>query len=311
MSFPDSADHLPAHPGTEWLAAMESVADEDGYLDPLGPNHWAFFAETGTTLLVTFERAEQIEANDGNMPGAWDLAKRNGWSLLCLIARGETFWRAPEVWGYFDRLVDDAFFDDFDQVLFYGSGPAGYAAASYVVAAPGARALLLAPRATLAPAIAGWDRRHLAQRRLDFSSRYGYAPDMTEGADHVWLIHDPLSPGDNAHAALFRRDWTTMLHTRWGGEQPERSMPATVLDQVIQAAMAGTLTPAGFAALWRARRRSPAWVRSLLTAISVKGNRQRQIRVLRQVLSEQPIPRFERRLAALLAQDEPEGTAED
>ncbi|WP_112312348.1 phosphoadenosine phosphosulfate reductase [Pseudogemmobacter bohemicus] len=314
MPFPDGADTLPAHPGNEWLAAMDIIADEDGYLDPLGPDHWAFFAETGTTLLVTFERAEQIQAASDTMPGSWALAQSNGWSSLCLIARGETFWRAPEVWGYFDRLVDDAFFDDFDQVLFYGSGAAGYAAASYVVAAPGARALLLSPRATLVPDIAGWDRRHLPQRRLDFTSRYGYAPDMTEGAGQVWLVHDPLSPTDNAHAALFRRSWTTMLHSRWGGEQPERTMPPGMLDQLITGAMDGTLSPEGFAALWRGRRRSPAWVRNLLGAIASKGNRHRQIAVLRQVLAEHPIPRFERRLAALLAQADapmPEKPAED
>ena len=43
---------------------MEEIAEEDGYLDPLGAKHWAFFAETGPVLLVTFERAEQIRARD-------------------------------------------------------------------------------------------------------------------------------------------------------------------------------------------------------------------------------------------------------
>ena len=174
------------------------------YLERVGARHWAFFAEDRPNLLVTFERAETIRARDDQLPAAYAMAKARGWSLLTLMAEGETWWRDRAVWGYFDRLVDDAFFDDFDQVLFHGAGAAGYAACAYAVTAPGARVLAVAPRATLDPEVAGWDRRHMAARRFDFTSRYGYAPDMTEGAAHVWLVHDPLNPLDAMHAALFR-----------------------------------------------------------------------------------------------------------
>lgn len=297
---PVRPDSLAARPGQEWLAAMEEIAEEDGYLDPLGAKHWAFFAETGPVLLVTFERAEQIRAREGNLPAGMALAQENGWSFLCVIAEGETFWRAPEVWGYFDRLVDDAFFDDFDQVLFYGAGPAGYAAASYVVAAPGARALLLAPRATLAPELAGWDRRHLAARRLDFTTRYGFAPDMTEGAERVWLIHDPLIGADNAHAALFRRPWVSALPMRFAGEQPERMLQTSaLLAGVIGAAMTGRLTRQSFAALWRARRSSPAYLKRLMHLAASKGHTRLEEITCRAGAVRLKAPRFVRRLAEI------------
>lgn len=302
MQDPFSAQSLSARPGHQWLAAMEAIAEEDGYLDPLGPGHWAFFAETGTSLIVTFERAEAIRAREGNMPAGWALAQQKGWSFLCLIAEGETFWRAPEVWGWFDRLVDDAFFDDFDRVLFCGAGAAGYAAASYVVAAPGARALLIAPRATMAPEIAGWDRRHLGARRLDFTSRYGYAPDMTEGAEKVWLVFDPLNPPDCAHAALFRRPWVTPLHTRWTGELPERHLAsAGVLDSILAEAMEGRLTPAGFAAHWRARRDSAVYLRALLTTAAGRGRPGLEEAICRSATQRLKAPRFARRLAEIAA----------
>ncbi|PTE12919.1 hypothetical protein [Pseudogemmobacter blasticus] len=268
--MPDTA-HPTDHSEAGWLAAMEAVAEEDGYVERLGVRHWAFFAEAGPQLLVTFERAEAVRARADRMPAGHALAKARGWSVLTILAEGETFWRDPAVWGYFDRQVDDAFFDDFDQVLFLGAGPGGYAAAAYLVAAPGARAVLVAPRATLDPAIAGWDRRHRAARRFDFTRRYGYAPDMTAGADHVWLVHDPLHAPDAAHAALFRRPWVTVLNARHTGEAVAARLTSSgVLAQTVEAAMAGKLTAPGFARLWRARRGLPAYLADLLAETTVR-----------------------------------------
>jgi hypothetical protein len=285
---------------TDWLKPMEAVAEDDGYLEPLGPRHWAFFAESGPELLVTFERAEALRAREGNMPALWPLAQARGWSLLTILAEGETFWRAPAVWGYFDRLVDDAFFDDFDRVLFYGAADAGYAAAAYLVAAPGAAAVLVAPRATLLPEVAGWDRRHRAARRLDFTSRYGYAPEMTEGAGNVWVIHDPLNLPDAAHAALFRRPWTTVLHARRTGEATERALRATkALEPVLTEAMDGSLTPVSWARAWRGRRANPAYLRQTLAAAA--GHPRREIGICRSVAQRLRAPRYINRLAELTA----------
>jgi hypothetical protein len=43
--------------------------------------------------------------------------------------------------------VDDGFFDEFEQVIFYGSGSSGYAAAAFSVAAPGATVIAVQPQA--------------------------------------------------------------------------------------------------------------------------------------------------------------------
>lgn len=288
-----------------WLSAMDAVADEDGYLDQLGPSHWAFFAETGPALLVTFERAEEIRARDGQMPAAWSLCREKGWSLLTLIAEGETFWRDRAVWGYVDRLVDDAFFDDFDSVLFYGAGAGGYAAAAYVVAAPGARALLVAPRATLDPGLAGWDNRHRAARRLDFTRRYGFAPDMTEGARQVWLIRDPLNLPDAVHASLFRRPWTTLLAAPRTGEATEATLQAIeVLDPLLIAAMDGSLTPGLYAQLWRKRRDHMPWLRQILADAAQSGHPAREAAICRSVTGRMKAPKFAKRLADLTAKTE-------
>ena len=283
---------------------MIDIAETDGDFLPLGDRHWAFFTEDRPILLVTFEEAGAIRDRENNLPEHYGLAKARGWSLLTIIADGETWWRDPAVYRYFDRLADDGFLEDFDRVLFYGAGPAGYAAAAFSVTVPSAELVLIAPRATLDPARAGWDDRHRIARRLNFNSRYGYAPDMTEGASHVWLIHDPMHRPDAMHAALFQRPWVTPLLARYTGEGTEDALiEMRVLDRIIEAAMDGKLTPQYFAWLWRGRRSNASYLRSILSVARLSGHPKREIMICRSVTSRLNAPRFARRLAELTGED--------
>jgi hypothetical protein len=284
----------------DWLRALQAATEEDGDFLPLGARHWAFFVEDKPTLLITFEQAADIRERADQMPEHHSLAKARGWSHLCIISEGETWWRDPAVYRYFDRLVDDGFLEDFDRVLFYGAGAAGYAAAAFSVAAPGAHVLLVAPRATMDPARAGWDNRHLAARRLSFTDRYGYAPEMTEGAAQVWLIHDPLNGRDAMHAALFHRPAVTMLPARHTGEGTEDTLiEMQVLDRIIASAMDGKLTRFGFSRLWRGRRSNASYLRAVLYAAYRSGRPEREIMICRSVTRRLRAPRFARRLAEL------------
>ena len=284
----------------EWQSAMLAIAEGDGDFLPLGDRHYAFFAEERPVLLVTFEDAAALREREGNLPEHFALAKARGWSLLTILAEGETWWRDPAVFGYFDRLADDGFLEDFDRVIFYGAGPAGYAAAAFSITAPGAELVLVAPRATLDPARAGWDERHRIARRINFRSRYGFAPDLTESAAHVWLIHDPLHHPDAMHAALFHRSWVTPLYARYTAEGTEDTLrEMRVLDQILEAAMDGKFSPAVFAWLWRGRRSNGSYLRAILSAARLTGHRKREIKICRSVTARLNAPRFARRLAEL------------
>ena len=284
----------------DWQRAMDAATEDDGYLTPLGDRHWAYFLERKPTLLVTFDSADAIRAQDDTMPLHHAMTRSRDWSHLCVICEGETWWRDPAVFRYFDRLVDDGFLDDFDHVVFYGAGIAGYAAAAYSAVAPGAQVVLVAPCATMDPARAGWDDRHRSARRVDFTDRYTYAPDMTEGAGQVWLIYDPHNPLDAMHAALFHRPWTTCLLTRHVGEGTEDTLiEMRILDRILEAAAQNALTRDRFARLWRGRRSNASYLRALLAEAKASGHTRREIKICRSVTSRLRAPRFERRLAEL------------
>lgn len=271
----------------DWRDAFEAVVEEAGYLERLGQRHWAFFVDEGPVLLVTFERLSDVRARGaGALPLLHGLAQKNGWSHLCLLAEGETWYRDPRVWGYFDRLVDEGFFEDFDRVMFHGAGMGGYAACAFSVVAPGATVLAIAPRASLARDVASWDRRDLGARGLDFTSRYGYAPDMIDGAQAVFTMHDPRVDADAMHAALFRKPWVKAFRCPQLGADPETHLHQMgVLEPLVEAACAGTLTPALWARLWRGRRDYGPWVRSTQILLAEQGNPLREALFLRAALA--------------------------
>ena len=291
---PDPADKA------AWLARIEEVGEESGYFQPLGDRHWAYFIDESPTLLVTFETVAAVMAEPDRLPKGHALARAKGWSHLCIIADGETWYRDPAVYRYFDRLVDDAFFEDFDRVVFYGTGMGAYAACAYSVTAPGATVLAVQPLATLDPGVTGWDRRRRAARRMNFTDRYGYAPDMVEGAGQVFILFDPHQPYDAMHAALFTKPFVTMLRTRHVGTDVEKALDQMkILSQLIDAAGESQLTPDLFARAFRARRDNAPYLRRLVTILDQLGRPTLAIRAARSALKRVDAPKLRKHLAEL------------
>jgi hypothetical protein len=300
---PSATDASRATDRASWLRAIDDIGEEAGYFQTLGARHWAYFVDDSPTLLVTFQTVDAIRANATQLPSGDAIARKHGWSHLCIIADGDTWYRDPAVYRFFDRQVDDAFFEDFDSVVFYGAGMGGYGACAFSVTAPGATVLAISPRATLDPARAGWDKRDRAQRRLDFQSRYGYGPDMTEGAGQVFVAYDPEFAPDAMHAALYHRRWVTDLHTHHLNDQVETGLAQMgILTPMIEAAATGKLSPKSFARLWRARRKFAPYLKTLLIKAKSSQHPSREFHICNNATRRLNAPAFRQRLAELEAE---------
>lgn len=281
-----------------WRARLDALVAEEGYFEPLGRHHHAFFIDAGPRLLVSFEAAARVRERPGGLPLAVDAARPHGWSALAIMAEGDSWWRDRAVYGYVDRLVDDAFFEDFEQVAFFGAGAGGYAACAFSVAAPGAHVLAIRPQATLDPALAGWDRRFRDRRRLCFTDRYGHAPDMIEGAGRVFVAYDPLVAEDAMHAALFRGRHVSHLRLPGAGPVPEAMLAEMgVLPQLLQLLGEGRLDAAAVFRAWRARRDHAPWLRRMLARAAPAGPA-RVAHLATAVLARHDLPKFRRALRA-------------
>lgn len=289
---------------TEWLDELRLIGESRGFSEPLGKNHAAVFVEDGDTLLVTFESMSGIEALSGTRtPFGFDMVRSHGWSSLSVLSHGDTWFRDPRIFGFFDQLLDDGFFDEFENVIFYGAGPCGYAAAAYSVAAPGARVLMLQPQATLDPRVTEWDDRFPEQRRLDFTSRYGFAPDMIDAAQQAHVLYDPRERLDAMHSALFERR-NVMRHRMpfMGGALQSDLMALDLLPAILEAVAEDKLNTSSFAEIMRARRDHPPYLRRIMARLDADGRDTLTHILCKNVVSRMHAPRFRRRLAALDAQ---------
>lgn len=277
-----------------WRARIEEIGEELGYYQPVGERHAAFFVDDAPVLLVTFETAESIRAGSpGQMPLGYQIARAEGWSQLCLIAHEDSWYRDPAVYGYLDRLVDEAFFEDFDRVVFYGADMGGYAAAAFSVAAPGATVLTIRPQATLDARMTEWDTRFLRHRRLDFTSRYGFAPDMIEGARDVFLLYDPDRVQDAMHAALFARPHVARLRCRHMGGRLEGELARMgLLPELLRLAGRGELSAAAFHRLYRARRDHLPYLLRVLKRLEARAHHGLTALLARWALQRQDHPRL-------------------
>lgn len=287
-----------------WMSRAEGIAEEFGYADPIGPSHTALLVDAGRSLLVTFESVAGVRrGNADHAPTGWGFVQSHGWSSLTLLSDQDVDWyRHPSVYGYFDRLIDDGFFDDFDEILFYGAGPAAYAAAAFSVAAPECRVLLIQPQATLDVTQARWDRRFPEARRLDFTSRFGFAPMMVETADHVSVLHDPSVLEDAVHAAMFQGDNTTHHACGYLGPDAHRGLADMgILAALLEAAMSGDLDDAEFATLWRARRTHLPYLRTLMHRLEADGHDLLLARLCKHASAHNGRPIFAKKLIELEA----------
>ncbi|MEL6645242.1 MAG: phosphoadenosine phosphosulfate reductase [Pseudomonadota bacterium] len=283
----------------EWLAELAEIGRERGYYEPVGAVHSALFVDQSLdVLLVAFDTIASARASSGDgTPHALSVAEANGWSLLQMVAKGPTWFRDPAVYAHFDRLVDDAFFEDFDRIVFYGAGMCGYAAAAYSVAAPGATVIAMAPQATLDPDVALWDDRFVGMRRTDFTSRYGFAPDMLEAAGEAYIVYDPAVELDAMHAALFRGPQVSHIRYRNGGVHIGADfLEMGILSPILQHAASGTLTAGVFYQALRQRRDHLPYLRGLLNRVHIEDRDYLVALLCRAVLRQHSAPRFRHHL---------------
>lgn len=269
-----------------WCQRMQDVAGDDGFAERLGERHAAVFIEKKPVLLVSFESFDAIrERSEAAHPIGWEMMKALGWSQLCLVSDGDTWFRDRHVFGFFDRLIDDGFFEDFEQVIFYGAGPGGYAATAFSLSAPGARVLALQPQATLDPRITEWDDRFRPMRRTDFTARFGYGPDMLEAADKAFIVYDQENELDAMHASLFTRPNVTKIRVRFLDTNLEAAfLRMQVLYRMLAQLSADKLTPVNIAKLLRARQKDAPYQFTLLRHLQAQERHRLVIHLCNDVL---------------------------
>jgi len=297
----DADDNIPDEVSTveELHEMLRRYALRGGWQRQIDAEHWASFVRRGPTLLVTFESVADTLARPGGLPLGIDFVEDKGWSLLHIVAEGETGFRSSAMFDFLDALSEDETLQAYERTVFYGAGLGGYAACAFSVILPGARVVAFAPRATLDPRRAPWDTRDRALRRRDVSGRYADAPALVEGAMQVFVLYDPHVALDAMHAGLFPACNTTLLACPFCGPQPQVVLrQIDILHALVEQAAQERLDSSSFFRHFRSRRQSGTYLRNLLLALDGRDKPLMTARLCRYVLERRRAPAFRKRLAA-------------
>lgn len=290
----------PAQDKSAWRDQLRALGDAEGFFEELGPQHTALHIKRGDTLIVTFENLDHV-FDDGadKMPWGYDFVTKRGWSMLGMMAHDWTWYRDENVYDFFDRLRDEGFFDGFKRVVFYGASMGGYAAAAFSAACPDATVVLISPQASLSRTDTSWETRYHKAWKRDFSTRYGFAPDMIRTAEKVYLFYDPLMGLDAMHASLFRGDNVVKLRCRYFGHRiASMWIRLGILKPIVEQSIAGTLTEPAFYKMLRARREDMRYQREMLERLEKKKRPWMIAQYCSAVLARRGGPKFRKAMRA-------------
>jgi hypothetical protein len=144
-------------------------------------------------------------------------------------------------------------------------------------------------------------------RRLDFTHRYGYAPDMLDAAEQAFVFYDPYVTLDAAHAAMFTRSNVKKFRMPHMGSRLQSHMAGMrILLPTIRAAADNNLTTRKFAKLMRARRENRTYLYDMMLKLDANGRHDLTKMLCTHVTRDgKRAPRFEKRLAQLNKQEAP------
>lgn len=250
-----------------WAEKFAAIAGDGGFYEDLSNEHKALYVAQDKTLVVSFENLDDARQDKANrLPWGMGFLTSHGWSALGIMAHGHTWYRDPALIALFDRLQEEAFFAQFDRVVFYGVSMGGYAATAYAACCPGADVIVVNPQATLSRAVTlGWETRFKPAWGRDFEGRYGYGPDGVRAANKVWLFYDPTIPQDAIHATLYTGSNIEKIRCRRMGHgmlTTWRQMG--VLSHIITACITGTATRQSIYRWLTARKTNPFYQKRML-----------------------------------------------
>ncbi|MCR8826423.1 hypothetical protein NTA49_07730 [Photobacterium sp. TY 1-4] len=283
--------------------ATQATAEAQGGWTRNLHRHRAVYVPRGPLLLVSFDTMDAHLNPAPRRPWAWDLAETAGWSHLGLMTGPRNDWyRQRAVFDFFDGLCDSGFFHRFDDVVFYGSSMGGFAACTFVAAAPGARVVAISPQSTLLRTCVPFERRYpMGLRHGDWEDpRYLDAAGCLQLVRSAVVLVDPCHAVDAAHVARLPDTRLAVLRCPHMGHRiPHHLAQMGGFGGLMREVIEGQGDRRGFARHLRRRKVSASYHKALIKAALARGHPALAGQVLaryRRLPDAPPLPHLARRL---------------
>ncbi|MEN8837014.1 MAG: glycosyltransferase family 2 protein [Celeribacter marinus] len=292
--------------GDPRFKSMQSHTDAHGGFFWEGEENAMFFEPVSKRLVVTFDNIHLVQQQEQRWPWGYDLlTKSMGCSVLGVMGSKRNWFRSSFVHDSFDHLRDSGFFQQFDDILFYGVSMGGFGALTYSRCAPGSKVFAIAPQSTLDRRILPNDDRWGWTKRLDWDDRYADAADAIRFAGDVTVISDPYFAPDADQIDRLKGDNITKLKMPFFGHQlPNALLEMGILKSTLTDILSDTMTDKKFYSLFRARRDLPRYQHDLLMHAEEKNHIKLAIQICEYTLKKRNANNIKKsldRLRAVLA----------
>ena len=271
-SRPPPRHPVPAPP---YVATAEEAARLDAFRLAGGLCD-AWFERGSDVLFVTFDNLLSFGEYDPPQPWLRMRVRRQGFSVLGILASRKDWYRNPDAPALIAALRDAGLFEPFSRVVFAGSSMGGFAALTLSSLVPGSTVLAFSPQTTLSRSIAPFEQRYpRPYRRFDWTTpAFLDARVDAAAASQVWLLYDPFEPEDTAHAARLAdlEQVRAMRFSLFGHGLVWTLRHFGVLDTVIGGIGRGDLDELALRRTLRNRREKRRWQMTLFKAAEQRGH---------------------------------------
>ncbi|MEP3786656.1 hypothetical protein [Ascidiaceihabitans sp.] len=244
-----------------------SAAKTSGGFTKWLTKHAVMFYPRSNRLVVTFDNMKSRDAKAPVYPWGYNFVAKHGWSHLGIVMVDRNDWfRHPSLWACLDRFRKKGFFEQFDEVVFYGSSMGGYGALAYAPLSPGATVVALTPQTSLDPRIVPFETRFPAPfNRGTWTGPYADGVAGAASAQKVYVLVDPFFAPDAQHVMRLQTDNLIWLKTPHLKNQAANVLKnGNLLSKVVPDAWNGTLTAQSFDRQFDALRLSKPFARVLI-----------------------------------------------
>jgi hypothetical protein len=241
-----------------------------------GEKNALYFEPNGKRLIVTFDNVHTARLQEQRWPwGHALITKQLGCSVLGVMSKDRGWFRHDFVHDSFDRLRDTGWFEQFDEVLFYGASMGGFGALTYSRSCPGANVLAIEPQTTLDPDILPDDTRWPWTQKLNWKNRYGDASEGTATAHKVVVISDPYFDLDRAQVERLSGNNIEHLNIPFFGHKVAQPlMVMDILKPLLKGMTRGTYDAKEYYRLLRNRRDLPRFQHGIISLARERGHLQ-------------------------------------
>ena len=239
-----------------WYREIYPGGDKRGWFHSHGTYAASFVERSTDQLVVSFDNLSQA-GNDAyaREPWAQKFCSDREFSHLGIYAQEPTWFRDADLIAHLEGLRDEGFFAGFKKVAFVGTSMGAFGALTFSSLAPGSTVVAFSPQTTLDETKVQWESRFAKGRAADWSLPYSDAAKQTKSASQVYVIYDQFHEGDRKH--VDRLKGRNLVHLKGAGLGHKSALVLSrmnVLKDVMEGAVAGTLTPLDFYRAIRARK---------------------------------------------------------